>query len=188
MLGGLKNLELFTAADGELGYQLFAEVEPEITILDFGLPGMSGLELLRRLLQRHADARVAMFSMMDDPVFVADAIGRGAMGFVSKNEDPSHLVTAIRALAAGKIYLSGDLAQKIAMLRIKGGGAAKPDVTAREREIVRLMAMGRSMSEIASVINVSYKTVASSCAELRAKLNARTPMELVRIAVLIGLC
>src|SRR5262245_4462702 len=118
LLEGARNLELFTAVDGESGLELFCEIEPEITIVDFGLPGMSGLELLRRVLQRRPAARVIMFSMMDDPVFVAEAIGRGAMGFVSKNEDPQNLLIAMRTLAAGKIYLSGELAQKIAMLRI----------------------------------------------------------------------
>lgn len=188
LLGGIEDLEVFTAPDGERGFELFAEIEPNITILDFGLPGMSGIELLRRLLQRRPEARILMFSMMDDPVFVSEAISRGAMGFVSKNEDSNNLLTAIRTLVAGKIYLSADIAQKIAMLRIKAAVTTRPDVTPREREIVRLIAMGRSMSEVAGLINVSYKTVASSCAELRSKLNARTQMELVRIALLMGLC
>jgi DNA-binding CsgD family transcriptional regulator len=74
------------------------------------------------------------------------------------------------------------------LLRVAGDDAKLAAITTRERETVRLMARGRSLSEIASLINVSYKTVASSCALLRSKLNARTPMELVRIAVLMGLC
>jgi two-component system invasion response regulator UvrY len=89
-------------------------------------------------------------------------------------------LSAIREVYAGRHSLPQDMAQKIAFLRNAGEAVA---LTSREREVLRLLAKGKSMSEIAALINVSYKTVATSCAALRTKFSARTPMQLIRIAV-----
>ena len=99
---------------------------------------------------------------------------------LSKSDDPHAFLTAIREVQAGGTWLPQDLAQKIAFLRNAGDHAS---LTTREREVLRLLAKGKSMSEIAALINVSYKTVAMTCASLRTKFSARTPMQLIRIAV-----
>jgi DNA-binding NarL/FixJ family response regulator len=153
-----------------------------VAVVDINLPDISGFELARRLLIRDPEARIVMFSMNDDPMFAAQAIECGAKGYVSKSDDPSAFLGAIRVVANGGHSLPTEMAQKIAFLRIGAGGAAA-SLTPREREVLRLLAKGKSMSEIAALINVSYKTVATTCASLRSKFNARTPMQLIRIAV-----
>lgn len=181
-------IEVFAAENGEAAYEAFLTEQPAVAVIDFNLPTISGLELLRRLLIRDPAARVIMFSMVSEAAFAAQAIAAGARGFVSKIEAVDTLAAAIRHVAKGGIYLSADLARRVALLRLTPRREEIGDFTTREREIVRLLADGRSLSEIANLINLSYKTVATSAATLRSKLNARTPMELVRIAVLLGLC
>ena len=137
-------------------------------------------ELARRLQIRDPAAPIIMFSMNDDPMFAAQAIEGGARGYVSKSDDPQAFLNAIREVYAGGHSLPQDMAQKIAFLRSAGDSVA---LSSREREVLRLLAKGKSMSEIAALINVSYKTVATTCTALRAKFSARTPMQLIRIAV-----
>jgi DNA-binding NarL/FixJ family response regulator len=151
-----------------------------VTVVDINLPDISGFELVRRIKLRDPRARIVMFSMNDDPMFAAQAIEGGAQGYVSKSDDPEAFLTAIREVHAGGHSLPADMAKKIAFLR-KAGETI--ELSAREREVLRLLAKGKSMSEIAALINVSYKTVATTCAFLRGKFSARTPMQLIRIAV-----
>jgi DNA-binding NarL/FixJ family response regulator len=173
---------MLEARDAASAQDLYAAQHPDVAVVDINLPDISGFELARRLLIRDPDARIIMFSMNDDPMFAAQAIECGAKGYVSKSDDPSSFLTAIRNVASGGHSLPMEMAQKIAFLRI-GAGEAAASLTPREREVLRLLAKGKSMSEIAALINVSYKTVATTCASLRTKFNARTPMQLIRIAV-----
>jgi DNA-binding NarL/FixJ family response regulator len=144
------------------------------------------------LLERNAAAKVIMFSMNDDPVFVAQAIEIGAKGYISKNDDPARMIDAIRAVANGGTTWPDGATERIAYL----GGGSKPrtaidrggetttvPVSTREHEILRHLAKGRSLSEIADLVGVSYKTIAQSCVQMRSRFGARTQMELVRIAV-----
>ena len=159
---------------------VYDKQRPDISVIDINLPDISGFELARRLQVRDPDARIIMFSMNDDPMFAAQAIEGGARGYVSKSDDPQAFLSAIREVYAGGHSLPQDMAQKIAFLRSAGDLVV---LSSREREVLRLLAKGKSMSEIAALINVSYKTVATTCAALRAKFSARTPMQLIRIAV-----
>lgn len=175
-------MTMLEARDATGAQEVFAAHDPDVTVIDINLPDISGFELARRLLIRDPDARIVMFSMNDDPMFAAQAIECGAKGYVSKSDDPETFLSAIREVASGGHSLPMEMAQKIAFLRI-GAGEAAASLTPREREVLRLLAKGKSMSEIAALINVSYKTVATTSASLRSKFNARTPMQLIRIAV-----
>lgn len=177
------DLEMLEARDAESAHNLFNSALPEIVIIDVNLPDVSGFELARRILSNEPDARIIMFSMNDDPLFAAQAIECGAKGYVSKNGDPVELLSAIRNVESGGVALPGDIAVRVALLRFGRQDQPGSRLSARDVEILRLLAKGRSMSEIADLLNISYKTVATACAALRSKLNARTPMELVRIAV-----
>lgn len=177
------NVEMIEARDAENAYRRFVSETPDIVIVDINLPDISGFELARRILAGHPDARIIMFSMNDDPMFAAQAIECGAKGYVSKNGDPIDLLKAIREVHNGGVSLPGDIAMRVALLRFGRQDQPGGRLTAREIEILRLLAKGRSMSEIGDLLNISYKTVATTCSTLRSKLNARTPMELVRIAV-----
>jgi two-component system, NarL family, invasion response regulator UvrY len=181
------DVEILEAADAESGERVFVGERPDICILDINLPGVSGFELARRLLARDAAARIIMFSMNDDPIFAARAIEAGAKGYVSKSGDPGDLVEAIGRVGGGGVFLPPAIAQSLAFA---GPGLAEnrlAKLTAREIEILRLLGTGKSLSEIAWMINASYKTIANSSSIMRQKLGLRSSAELVRFAIESGL-
>jgi DNA-binding NarL/FixJ family response regulator len=180
LLAEAADMVMLEARDATTAMDVYDKERPDISVIDINLPDISGFELARRLQIRDPDAPIIMFSMNDDPMFAAQAIEGGARGYVSKSDDPQAFLNAIREVYAGGHSLPKDMAQKIAFLRSAGDSVM---LSSREREVLRLLAKGKSMSEIAALINVSYKTVATTCAALRAKFSARTPMQLIRIAV-----
>jgi DNA-binding NarL/FixJ family response regulator len=182
------DIELIGAADGEAGFELFEKHSPDVVVLDLNLPGTSSALLMRRMLQANSKARIVIFSMNDDPLLAAQMMDAGAKGFVSKSEDPAHIITAIREVAAFRYSMSPALAQKVATLRISPNEPVTPKLTPRERDILSLLASGKSMSEVANTIDLSYKTVSATCNRLRGRFDARTTVELVRIAMLLGIC
>ena len=152
-------------------------------MIDINLPGLSGLELLRRILQRKREARIVIFSMNDDPVIAGRAIEAGARGYIAKNDDPGLFADAVRSVANGGVYLHPEMARQIAFLRVGANANAISSLSPRELEILRLIAAGRTMAEIADALSLSYKTIANNCTQLRQKLGARSAMELMRIAL-----
>ncbi|ULO23625.1 response regulator transcription factor [Methylocystis sp. SB2] len=183
MLAGEGDIDVVDARDAETGLAAFVAQKPDITVVDIGLPGVSGFELTRRILEADPQARVVVFSMNDDPIFAARAIQMGAKGYVTKNDDPYLLLTAVREVASGGVFLMPKIANRLAFE--KSGAAASPlsALTARELEILRMLGRGLGMAEIADATQVSYKTIANSCSIMKRKLGARTPMELMRIAL-----
>ena len=186
LLEGEANIEIVEAQDGESGFAAFFNLEPDVTVIDINLPGYSGLELLRRIIEREPEARLAIFSMNDDPTVAARAIEAGAKGYIAKNDDPALFAGAIKTVASGGRYLHPDMARRIAFLRADPNLDAVSSLSPREREILRLLAAGRTMAEIADLLNVSYKTIANNCTQLKQKLGARSSMDLMRIAMGIG--
>lgn len=183
MLSGQTDIVTLEARDAEHGLAVFLSEKPDIIVLDINLPGVSGFELLRRILKRDPDARIIVFTMNDDPVFVARAIERGARGYLTKNEDPKTFVKAIRAVAAGERHLSNSLALKLAFADQKFASNPLDALSGREIEILRNLAEGKDMAEIAHILKVSYKTIANNCILLKRKLGARSKADLLRIAV-----
>jgi DNA-binding NarL/FixJ family response regulator len=177
---------LLEAPDAESAERVFLAERPDICVVDINLPTVSGFELARRILAHDASARIIMFSMNDDPVFVARAIETGAKGYVSKTGDPHDLVEAIREVGKGGAYLPSALARSMAFA---GSAVAKSPLSKlnpREMEILRLLSSGKSLSEIAWLVHSPYKTVANTSSIIRQKLGARTSAELVRIAIESG--
>ncbi|WP_442754013.1 response regulator transcription factor [Methylocystis sp. JAN1] len=183
MLAGEGDIEVSDARDAETGLAAFVAQKPDVTVVDIAMPGLSGLELTRRILDRDPAARIVVFSMNDDPIFAARAIEAGARGYVTKNDDPYLLLKAVREVAEGGVFLMPKIANQLAFE--KSGAAVSPlsALTARELEILRLLGAGLGMAEIAEATQVSYKTIANSCSIMKRKLGARTPMELMKIAL-----
>jgi two-component system, NarL family, invasion response regulator UvrY len=174
------------AADAESAEQAYITEHPDICVIDINLPTVSGFELARRLLVHDTAARIIMFSMNDDPVFVARAIETGAKGYVSKTGDPQDLVDAIREVAKGGVYLPPALARSIAFAGPAVAKSPLAKLNAREMEILRLLSSGKSLSEIAWLVHSPYKTVANTSSIIRQKLGVRTSAELVRLAIESG--
>jgi two-component system, NarL family, invasion response regulator UvrY len=121
--------------------------------------------------------------MNDDPIIAARAIEAGARGYIAKNDDPALFADAVRQVANGGLYLHSDMARQIAFLRAGANANAISNLSPRELEILRLLSAGRTMAQIADLLNVSYKTVANNCTQLKQKLGARSAMDLMRIAL-----
>jgi two-component system invasion response regulator UvrY len=183
LLAAEPDIEMLEASDAESGERVFLAEQPDVCILDINLPGVSGFELARRMLAHVASARIIMFSMNDDPVFAVRAIETGAKGYVSKSGDPHDLVEAIREVGQGGVYLPSSIARSIAFAgrSLANGPLAK--LTTREIEILRLLGAGKSLTEIAWMIQVSYKTIANTSSTMRQKLGVRSSAELVRLAI-----
>jgi DNA-binding NarL/FixJ family response regulator len=177
------DIVILEASSAETGLEAFVAERPDVCVLDINLPGVSGFELARRILAREPAARIIVFSMNDDPIFAARAIDSGAKGYVSKSGDPTDLVKAIRAVGDGGVFLAPALAQGIAFARTSSAEGRLAKLTPREIEILRLLGSGKSLSEIAWMINASYKTIANTSSIMRQKLGIRTSSELVRFAI-----
>lgn len=174
------DVQLIEARSIAAAREALAADTPDVVVADINLPDGSGLELTRDILTADPAAKVVVFSMSDAPMLAVQAIEIGAKGYVSKNGDPGHLREAVYALSRGERWLPDDLVQELALLR--AGATRLPSLSDREVEVLRGLARGRSMAEIADQMGVSYKTIAGDCGAIRGKLNARTSSEMVRIA------
>ncbi len=183
LLEGEPEIEIIEAQDGAAGFAAYFNLKPDVGVIDINLPGFSGLELLRRILEREPEARLVIFSMNDDPTVAARAIEAGARGYIAKNDDPALFAGAIKTVANGGRYLHPEMARRIAFLRAGPSPDAISNLSARELEILRLLAAGRTMAQIADLLSVSYKTIANNCTQLKQKLGARSSMDLMRIAM-----
>jgi DNA-binding NarL/FixJ family response regulator len=173
------------AANVEDACALFARHEPDLTITDLAMPGSGGLELIRRLRERHADARVLVFSMHDSALLVRRALEAGALGFVTKSSAPDNLVAAVHCVMSGRRHLSPDLSRTLL-----DGAAPEPrfaSLTHREFEIFRLLARGESTADCARSLHLSQKTVANHQALIKDKLGLTTTAAMAHLAIRHGL-
>jgi DNA-binding NarL/FixJ family response regulator len=184
LLAGEAGLAVRAAANARDALAAARENPPDLVIIDLNLPGTGGLELIRRLSLAEAGARILVFSMHADPIYVTRALEAGALGYVSKNAAPAEILAAARAVLQGRRYIEQEVAQALAV-RTLPGRARDPfeDLSRRELEILRLLGEGRSLVEIAEALGVSYKTVANASTQLKAKLGVERTAELIRIAV-----
>ena len=174
-------MEIHEAATGREALALVRSVTPHLVVLDLNLPGIGGLELLRRVMEEGA-ARVLVLSMHAEPLYAARALEAGAKGYLSKNASPDEVLLAMRRVMEGGRYIESEIAQELALQSV-ASSSPLPQLTARELEILRLLAQGRSMTEIADALAVSYKTVANTCTGIKAKLGVARTADLIRYAV-----
>lgn len=177
-------IEIVAEADtGEGACRLFVETQPDVVVMDLSLPGISGLEAVRRIVAREPTARILVFSMHDDPVFIDQAINAGARGYITKRSAADVMVEALRAIASGKIYIESGLAQELAFQKIREKDSPFSQLSTREFEICTLLAQGCNTSEIAKRLSLSYKTVANYSTQIKGKLGVGTAAELARLAI-----
>lgn len=174
------------AGNGEQAYQMFGTHSPDVAVMDLTMPGMGGLESLRRILARWPAARVVVFSMHDEAAFAAQAISAGARGYVAKSDEADELVLAVQEVAAGRSYISRGVAQKVALHTLVREDDLLARLSTREFEIFRLLAEGGSVEKIAEMLKISQKTVANHQTILKQKLSVSSPVELVRLAIRYG--
>ncbi|HSZ53298.1 MAG TPA: response regulator transcription factor [Caulobacteraceae bacterium] len=184
LLGGVVQGPVLEASNGRDALALAKSHRPDLIILDLNLPGLGGLELLGRLIAQGASP-ILVLSMHGEPLYARRALDAGAAGYATKNISPDELVQAVRRILGGGRYVEAELAQALAMAdtaRASGFDALSP----RELEIMRLLAKGASLAEIAAAIGVGYKTVANIASQIKSKLGVSRTADLVRLAVETG--
>jgi DNA-binding NarL/FixJ family response regulator len=175
------------AESGEKAYQIFGELKPDVMVMDLSMPGMGGLESIRRILMRYEKAKILVLSMHEDLSFANQALKLGAKGYLTKNTLADDLVKSIETVTQGDVFLSDEIAKKMAMQSISGNQDPVHELSAREFEIFRLLAEGLDIDAIASTLNISSKTVSNYQTMIKQKLNINTPIELIRYAIKVGI-
>lgn len=171
------------AGDMASAYEQFKTCQPDLVITDLTLPGASGLELIARIRQRNPRARILVFSMHLNVSFAVTAIRAGALGYVTKSSPPEVLLRAIGEVHAGRHILSADIAQALAVDKLKGEHWALESLTTREFEILGQLLAGQSTEAIAANLNISPKTVGNCHYLIKSKLGVASDIELVRLAI-----
>lgn len=169
------------AASGAEALVLAAELGPDLMLVDVGMRGMNGIELATALRERHPSIRVLMLSMYDNREYVLSAIRAGARAYVLKESPTEEILAAISAVWAGGNYFSAQVSNLVMQ-----PGAAVPQLTAREHEVLLLLAHGRSNKLVARQLDISVRTVETHRLSLRRKLGVDSASELLKIAVTNG--
>jgi DNA-binding NarL/FixJ family response regulator len=182
------SIEVVAEADrGEAAWQLYLAHRPDVMVMDLSMPGIGGLETIRRLCLKDANAKILAFSVHDETVYVNRAMTAGAKGYISKNTAPSILIEAIQTIAAGEIYIEP------AFLGHSNTQSVETDykaiiesLSAREFDVFLLLAKGLTAHKISEELCLGYKTVANYGTQIRSKLKVSSVAELAHIAIVSG--
>ena len=176
--------EIVEASTGKAGLAAFRTQTFDIVVLDLNLPDLGGIELLNRFRQV-APTPILVLSMHAEAMYVKRALDAGAEGYVSKNASPDELITAIKRVASGGRYVEHELAQAL-ILTPTLTTTTLAHLAPRDLEIVRHLAAGKSLSEIADTLGLGYKTIANNCTLIKAKLGVTRTADLLRLAIDAG--
>ena len=186
LLAELPHLELHESENGEDALERVRGGRFDLIILDLNLPGLGGLELLRRLLKASPKATVLVFSLHTEAIYANRAMEAGARGFVSKSAAPEEFIAAVKTILAGGTAIEADIAAEIATQEIGETVYLRP-LTQRDLEILRLLAAGNSLTQISEALGIAYKTVANTLSRIKEKLGVTHTADLIRIAIGRGL-
>lgn len=177
------------ARDGRDAVEKAGKLKPDVIILDHGMPRLNGLEAVRRIMKVHPQAKVLIVTMHDSDELIREVLDAGARGYVTKSDTGQDLVEAVEALSRNKTYFTSKVDQMVLdrFLQINTGKAdAKPTrdrLTSRQREIVQLLAEGKTSKEVATILGLSTKTVETHRAQIMRRLDCHSVSELVRYAI-----
>jgi DNA-binding NarL/FixJ family response regulator len=176
------------AIDGRQAVDKTRELKPDVVILDIGMPNLNGLDATRQILRNNPDQKVLVLTITDTDQVVRDVLQAGARGFVLKSDAARDLVAAVEAIMQHRTFFTPRVGQMVLEAYLKGGDPRAPEpsmptLTPREREIVQLLAEGKSTKEVASVLNLSVKTAETHRSNIMRKLKLHSVGELVLYAI-----
>jgi len=182
------NLKVVGAAEtGEAAFDLALRTKPDVAVLDIKLPGISGLEVARRLSRRLLQTKVVVLTALDSYGFAARAMAAGAKAFLTKQAMVREIVSAIHKVYAGGNYLDSEIAQRMALAHIRDQGSPIDKLSDREIDVLLLMLRGHTMAEISGILKLAAKTVEHHRRGIRQKLNVTTDAQLGVVAGRYGL-
>jgi DNA-binding NarL/FixJ family response regulator len=187
-------IEVIAEAErGEAACQLYLEKQPDVMVLDLSMPGIGGLECIRRICTRDSNAKILVFSVHDERVYVDRAINAGAKGYITKHAHPEILIAAIQKIADGNIYIESGLIYRADGLSSEIAVTCETDyktiiesLSAREFDVFLLLAKGLTAHKIADELCLGYKTVANYGTQIRNKLGVSSVAELAHIGFVLG--
>ncbi len=171
------------ASSGEEAYRLQGNYDLDVIVMDLSMPGIGGIEAIKRIHSRDDKIKILVFSMHEEIIFVEQALQAGASGYITKSTDPQLLVDAIKRLSRGEKYIDPELAQRLAIEKSRGQDSPLSDFSTREFEIFCMLAEGLNTSEVAKRLSLSYKTVANYSTQIKNKLDVTTVADIARIAI-----
>jgi two-component system response regulator NreC len=187
LLGAEEGFEVVASVgDVEAAVRSTRGYKPDVLVLDLNMPGGSSLDAIPRILEGSRQTRIVVLTMQDEPAFARQALGAGAKAYVLKEAADDELVTAVRRAAAGETYLNPQLGARMAAEPARPSGPPD-DLSEREVEVLRMIALGHTNSEIAEQLYLSIRTVESHRAHIQQKLRRSSRADLVRYAIDHGL-
>lgn len=189
LLATAEHIEVVAEAErGEQACQLYLEKRPDVVVLDLSMPGIGGLECIRRICHRESQAKILVFSVHDEMVYVDRALNAGAKGYITKNSAPGILVEAIDRIAQGNHYIEQGLKTTPSSVAPETDYRSLIDsLSAREFDVFLLLAKGLTVHKVADELCLGYKTVANYGTQIRSKLKVSTVAELAHIAMVLGI-
>ena len=183
----LKNIDaievIAEAANGEDAVQLSKNYNPDVIVMDISLPGMGGIEAIRQITLLGGNAKILVFSMHEELVFVEQALQAGAYGYMTKSTNPQLLSKAIKQIYNGKKYIDDELQKKMLYKKSAEDNSQLSDLSTREFQIFCLLAEGLTTAEISEQLCISYKTAANYGTQIKNKLNVTTVADIARLAI-----
>lgn len=181
-------IEVVGEADsGEAAYREFARIAPDVLIMDLSMPGIGGIEAVRRLIARDGAVRILVLSAHEDAAHPQRVLKAGALGYLSKRSAPEELIDAVRAVAAGCVYVEAGIARKLESHEPGAPGNALESLSEREFSVFLKLARGESVQSIAQTLSLSPNTVGTHLYNIKQKLGAGNQAELTLIALRNGL-
>ena len=182
------DLELVAeTGNGETAIKLAQAHQQALVVVDLGLPGLSGIETIRRILQRQPEARILAFSQHQDSVIIGQALQAGALGFVSKGASPELLQQALRALGRGETFIEEHVAERLSLGMRRRSDSPLQALSTREFEVFCLLAAGQTVVAAARQLALSPKTIANYTTQIKLKLQVDSLAELAHLAIRHGL-
>ena len=188
LLEGVPDIRVVAEADsGEDAIRRFDQARPDVVVMDISMPGIGGLEAIRRILARNAGARILVLSAHEDAMHARRVLEAGAAGYLTKRSAADALIRAIRQIAQGKAFLEPEIAQALAIRRFSGARDPLDTLSEKEFKVFLALARGQSVQEIAEVMSLSPRTVGTHLYNIKQKLGASNSAELALMAVRAGL-
>jgi len=175
------------ATDGEQAYTAFFTHHPDVLVMDLSMPGMGGLEASLRILSRDKSARILVFSVHENEVFLRRAMDARILGYISKRSASRVMVEAVRQVAAGQVFIGQEMMQYLVNRKQTADNKTTAGLSPREFEVFHLLASSKSVNEIAGILNLSPKTVGHHCTSVKKKLGVSDIAALTRLAIRLGI-
>ena len=175
------------AASGEDAYTDYFKCHPDVLVMDLSMPGMGGLEASMRILAKDKSAKILVFSVHENEVFLQRALDAGITGYISKRSASQVMVDAVRQVAAGELYVGQEMMPYLVKWKTSPQNEPVADLSPREFEVFHLMADSKSVNDIAEILNLSPKTVGHHCTSVKKKLGVSDIAALTRLAIRLGI-